>query len=201
MVNIFDPAILGSYASSLFAVLIALYNFYKARESAKLTLSPIVEMGIMQLEKKFFFYIPMLINNAGSQPGYLEWIDLYFEDVETIERFPFYVTKKVEGRKINEIKSILPLFPIVIPGHDTTSVVFEFTQGKKKKILVDRDYRGVFTFYYNDDKKLTQEISFEFKSSFFSATFSNIKWNSLKQRVTDQSDYPGVTLFGKDMST
>lgn len=200
-IDIFDPAILGSYASSLFAVLFGLYNFYKARESAKLKLSPIVEIGIMQLQEKFYFYIPMLLNNVGSQPGYLEWIDLHFEDVETGEHFPFYITKNVEGRKINEIKSILPLFPILIPGHGTTSVVFEFKQGKKKNILVDRDYRGIFTFHYNDDKKLNQQISFEFKSSYFSATSSNIQWNSLKQRVADPSDYPIVTLFGKDLSS
>ncbi len=198
-----DPAIIGSYASSLFAIALALYNFYKARESAKLQLSPPIEIGAINrnLFGKQIFYFPLFLSNVGSKPANLEWIDLNFEDVETKENFPFYITKNVEGRKLSEIKSILPLFPILIEGHKSVSVIMEFTEGKKKKIPENRNYNAIFTFNYNDDKKLIVPIPFELKSGSDTMGTQNIKWAPLKQQIEDPSDYPGITLFGKDMST
>lgn len=198
-IDIFDPAILGSYASGFLALVIALFNLYKARESAKLRLSPIVEIGTMKLEENFFFYIPLLLSNVGAQPANLEWIDLYFEDTKTKEKYPFYITKNVDGRKIDEIKSKLPLFPISILGHDFKSVVIEFAQGKKKEIQVNQIYNAMFTFYYNNNKRLTHEVQFELKSDYIYSEFSNIKWSPLKQRIEDPEDYPGIQLFGRDL--
>ncbi|MHA2053106.1 MAG: hypothetical protein ACW99F_05840 [Candidatus Hodarchaeales archaeon] len=198
-----DPALLGSYASSLFAILLALYNFYKARESAKLELSPPIEIGTLDrnLFGKQFFYFPLYLSNAGSRPANLEWIDLYFEDVETNEKFPFYLTKNVEGRKLSEIKSILPLFPILIEGYNSISVIMEFTEGKKKKLPPNRNYRAMFTLTYNENKTLTVPVSYEFKPSQEIGGIQNIQWSPLRERINDPSDFPGITLFGKDVSS
>lgn len=198
-IDFLDPAILGSYASSLFAILLALYNLYKAREAAKLSVSPVVEIGTLQIGTPKLLYFPLLFTNDGARAAHLGWIELYLEDVTTKKQYPFYITKNVMGRKFNEIKSILPLFPISIQGHSSQNVVLEFSEGKNNKVPLDKELRAVFTFRYNDEKTYSSSMLFELKSSFFSAG-TQLKWNQVKQRIKDPSDYPGITLFGGDMS-
>jgi hypothetical protein len=200
-VDIFDPAILAGYASSLVAIVLALYNLYKARESAKLAVSPIIEVGALESPtQKHMLYFPLIISNEGAKAAHLEWIDLYLEDMASKEQYPLYVTKNVEGRKYVEIKSILPLFPIVIPGHSSKSVMIEFTEGKKKPLVFDGKYQANFTFIYNGDKHHKLNFPLELDSSFISLGMVQIKWNQLREHIKDPADYPGIVLFGADMA-
>ena len=165
-----------SYATSAFAVLLSLYNWYKMNRPATIQPSRMVNYGFIasSYENSFLFCFPLIFENTGSKKGVITEIKLAYKVGETKK----YIDADARVR-LHELKGataprmdfekftdegyaiLLPTYPIVVEGGQTIDTTIISTVGIDEDIVpIAEEAKLIIEVYFGKNKKQTKEIPF-----------------------------------------
>jgi len=185
--------------TALAALVMSIYNFWKARRGPKIILGPIVEIGTMIAfnpmtnKEHLLLYIPVQFFNEGTSTAVIS--DLEMTAVGPEGSVPVFLMKRVKGRASDEIETIRPAFPIFIASGEFLAPVFEFMDGPEKALELDQSYQVTLKANYSIKRSARQSYYLHLPRE-STSKFPKLTWVHLEHQETDA---PPPIVFGKDI--
>lgn len=187
--------------TSTSAVILSLYNWWLARQGAKIEIYDISDFGAMTYQEREHNYkmklilMPLNLFNSGFTNAVIKDIRFSLKAGEKVVNL--FLNKRITGTKIADIKSERPTFPIIIRPNEGQLHTFEFSDWYKDQLELDKQYQAEITVHYGN-RKSKKIFPFMIKSDEIKE-FAFLKWMSLRKE--EEEERPLILYYGQDVVT
>lgn len=179
---------------AVFAVILALYNWFQMRKAAKIVPNEIINYGLISSDYHggYKLILPLIFHNDGARKGMITQVEVGFIHDEgkeikyldmdgkaILNEVGEDVAQRSDWDKYTELgyRMIQPTYPIVVLGDESTDVVLIASASHEDKIVPkDKDAECVIKVRYGKNK--VNMITFPFRLSDDKIPDNMITWLS-----------------------
>jgi len=180
---------LGISTSSISALALSIYNWFKSRVGARIKIVESYRFGIFTYQSgRKHIYLPLDVMNYGSSIGMINSVEFEIQ-LSSGKKVKFRPTRRVEVSSMsssksitqNDLKDILPTLPVFCPPSEGVSAMFEYYEDSKDDDIVQTnvDYKCKLSIRYDGNKSEVRSFSLQMSDEAWAGSGHSIYWIDL----------------------